>query len=59
SHFRKTTPLISTWRHLNGVQLRDTKDTLMVNYVYFEMKRRETGEAVYRNGWITDNLVTE
>jgi hypothetical protein len=31
----------------------------MVNYVYFEMKRRETGEAVYRNGWITDNLVTE
>jgi hypothetical protein len=31
----------------------------MVNYVHLEMKRRETGEVVYRNGWITDKPVTE
>jgi hypothetical protein len=31
----------------------------MVNYIYFEMKRRETGEVVYRNSWITDKPVTE
>jgi hypothetical protein len=51
--------IISTWWWLNGVPLRDTKDALMVNYVYFEMKRRETGEVVYRNSWITDKPVTE
>jgi hypothetical protein len=51
--------IISTWRWLNGVPLRDRKDALMVNYGCFEMKRRETGEAVYRNSWITDKPVTE
>jgi hypothetical protein len=30
--------IISTWRHLNGVLLRNMKDALMINYVYFEMK---------------------
>jgi hypothetical protein len=51
--------IISTWRWLNGVPLQDTKDALMVNYIYFEMKRRETVEVVYRNSWITDKPVTE
>jgi hypothetical protein len=31
----------------------------MVSYVYFEMRRRETGEAVYRNSRIMDKPVTE
>jgi hypothetical protein len=44
---------LNAWRRLDGVPLRDTKDALMVNYGYFEMKRRETGEAVCRNSWIT------
>jgi hypothetical protein len=47
--------IISTWQRPNGVPLRNTKDALMVSYVYFEMKRRETGEAVYRNSRITDS----
>jgi hypothetical protein len=51
--------IISTWRWLNEVPLRDTKDALMANYICFEMKRRETGEVVYRNNWITDKPVTE
>jgi hypothetical protein len=51
--------IISTWRWLNGVPLRNTKDALMASYIYFEMKRRETGEAAYKNGWITDKPVTE
>jgi hypothetical protein len=51
--------IISTWRWLNGVPPRDTKDALMVNYVCFEMKRGETGEVVYRNSRVTDKLVRE
>jgi hypothetical protein len=51
--------IISTWRQLNEVPLRDTKDALMVNYGCFEMKRREPGEMVYKNGWITNKPVTE
>jgi hypothetical protein len=31
----------------------------MVNYVYFEVKRGETGGLVYLNIWITDKPVTE
>jgi hypothetical protein len=31
----------------------------MASYVYFEMKRRETGEVVYKNSRITDKPVTE
>jgi hypothetical protein len=31
----------------------------MVNYICFEMKRRETGEAVYKNSWIRDKEVRE
>jgi hypothetical protein len=31
----------------------------MASYICFEMKRRETGETVYRNSWITDKPVTE
>jgi hypothetical protein len=51
--------IVSTWRWVNGVPLRDTKDARMVNYIFFEMKRRETGEVVYKNSWITDKEVRE
>jgi hypothetical protein len=51
--------IINAWRRVNGVPLRDTKDAPMVNYICFEMKRCETGEAVYKNSWITDKEVGE
>jgi hypothetical protein len=50
---------ISTYRWINGVPLRDSRDALMVNYLYLQVKNEESGEASYTNSWITDKKITK
>jgi hypothetical protein len=47
------------YRWLNGVEIRDNRQTLKVNYVYFEIENEETKKITYRNSWVTDKEVTE
>jgi len=49
---------ISTYRWINGVPLRDSKDALMVNYLYLQIKNEKTGKTSYTNSWITDKKIT-
>ena len=46
-----------TYRWINGVPLRDSKDALMVNYLYLQIRNEKTGKAVYTNSWITDKEI--
>jgi hypothetical protein len=50
---------ISTYRWINGVPLRDSKDALMVNYLYLQVKNEQSGEVIYTNSWITDKKITK
>jgi hypothetical protein len=49
---------ISTYRWINGVPLRDSKDALMVNYLYMQIRNEKTGKAGYTNSWVTDKEIT-
>ena len=48
----------STYRWINGVPLRDSKDARMVNYLSLEIRNEKTGKVSYTNSWITDKAVT-
>jgi len=47
------------YRWLNGVDIRDNRETLAVNYVYMEIENEEKKKITYKNSWITDKAVTE
>jgi hypothetical protein len=49
---------ISVYKWINGVPLRDSKDALMVNYLYLQIKNEKTGKASYTNSWITDKTIS-
>ena len=49
---------ISTYRWINGVPLRDSKDALMVNYLYLQIRNEKTGKVMYTGSWITGKTVT-
>ena len=49
---------VITYRWINGVPLRDSKDALMVNYLYMQIKNEKTGKASYTNSWVTDKPIT-
>jgi hypothetical protein len=48
----------STYRWINGVPLRDSKDALMVNYLHLQIINDNTGKVVYTNSWITDKEIS-
>jgi hypothetical protein len=48
----------STYHWINGVPLRDSKDALMVNYLYLQVRNEKTGKVVYTNRWVTDKEIT-
>ena len=50
---------VFTYRWINGVPLRDSRDALMVNYLYLQIKNEKTGKASYTNSWVTDKPITE
>ena len=41
--------LIHRYKWLNGVEIRDDKETLLVNYLYLEVENKETGKITYKN----------
>jgi hypothetical protein len=47
------------YRWVNGVEIRDNRETLLVNYLHLEIVNEEKGKVTYRNSWITDKEVTE
>ena len=49
---------VSTYLWINGVPLRDSKDALMVNYLYLQTRNEKTGEVGYTNSWVTDKKIT-
>jgi hypothetical protein len=51
--------LVYTYKWLNGVEIRDDKKTLLVNYLSLEIRNEEKKKVTYKNSWITNKVVTE
>ncbi|GHU81712.1 hypothetical protein FACS189468_4830 [Spirochaetia bacterium] len=51
--------LVYRYKWQNGVEIRDDKETLLVNYLYVEIENGEKGKITYRNSWITNKAITE
>jgi hypothetical protein len=41
------------------VEIRDNKETLLVNYLYMEIWNEEKGKVTYKNAWVTDKEIGE
>jgi hypothetical protein len=50
--------LVYTYQWINGVAIRDAKETLLVNYMSLEIKNEKKGKTTYKNSWITDKTIT-
>jgi len=50
--------LTYTYRWLNGVEIRDNKETLMVNYFSLSIRNGEKNKQTFYNTWITNKTVT-
>jgi hypothetical protein len=50
--------LIFRYKWLNGVDIRDNKETLPVNYLSLEITNVEKGKVTYKNSWITNKSIT-
>jgi hypothetical protein len=50
--------LIYSYQWLNGVQIRDNKDTLLVNYLSLSIWNEELNKRTFFNSWITDKTIT-
>ena len=50
--------LTYTYRWLNGVEIRDNKETLTVNYFSLSIWNEEKNKQTYYNTWITNKMVT-
>jgi hypothetical protein len=51
----------SVYRHrrLNGVEIRDSRETLPVNYTELEITNEEKKKVIYRNSRVTDKAVSK
>jgi hypothetical protein len=49
----------STYKWINGVPLRDSKDALMVNYLYLQIKNEKTENVLSTKSWVTNKPITE
>jgi hypothetical protein len=50
--------LVYTWSWINGVAIRDHKETVLVNYFGLEIYNEEQNKTTYRNTWVTNKPVT-
>jgi len=50
--------LVYTWEWINGVEIRDSKETLLINYFSLEIYNEEKDKNTYKNTWITNKTVT-
>jgi len=51
--------LVYRYQWLNGVEIRDSRETLPVNYISLQITNEEKGKVTYRNSWVTDKEVRE
>lgn len=51
--------LTYTYQWLNGVQIRDNKETLLVNYFTLSIWNEKLKKQTYYNSWITNKTITE
>jgi hypothetical protein len=49
--------LVYTYKWLNGVEIRDDTETLLVNYLYMEIQNEEKKKTTYKCSWVTDKLI--
>ncbi|MDR2070855.1 MAG: hypothetical protein LBP81_05510 [Treponema sp.] len=47
------------YRWTKGVEIRDSRETLLVNYLYMEIWNEEKGKVTYKNAWVTDKEIRE
>jgi hypothetical protein len=40
-------------------EIRDDKETLLVNYLHLEIRNVETGKVAYKNSWVTNKTITK
>lgn len=53
------THTIATYSFANNVPLRDTDDTIRVNWIEVTIKDEKTDKQIYHNSFITDHILTE
>ena len=51
--------LVYRYQWLNGVDIRDNRKTVLVNYLSLEITNEEKGKVTYGNSWVTDKEITE
>jgi len=51
--------MVSRYRWLNGVDIRDNRETMAVNYMYMEIAHKEKEKVTYKHRWITNKEMTE
>jgi hypothetical protein len=49
----------STYQWINGVPQRDSKDALLVNYLYPHIRNWKRGEVIYTSSWVTNKEIRE
>ena len=49
--------IVYTYRWLNGVEIRDNKETLMVNYFSLSIWNEEKNKRTFYNSWITNKTI--
>ena len=50
--------LVYTYQWLNGVEIRDNKETLLVNYFSFSIWNEQKNKRTFYNTWITNKTIT-
>lgn len=51
--------ILSTYKYVEGVPLKDGKDSLLVNFVEVTIRDRKTGKQIYHNTFVTNHRLTE
>ena len=51
--------LVYTYRWVNGVELRDNKETLLVNYLALSIWNGEQKKQTFHNTWITNKTIND
>jgi hypothetical protein len=55
---KKCKALVRRYQWVNGVDIRDERPSMKVNWVYMEEENESTGEK-FKNAWVTDIEITE
>ncbi len=53
-----TTHEVTTYRFTNNIPLKDSQNTLLVNWCEVTIKSEETGKLLYHNAFITNHQIT-